>query len=110
MFANVLRIVFFVIALAAAGQVYADADKLKRQGAKVSPLLWALLTFFFLVLALPLYLVLRLTLWQKQTQLAQGLSPRPMGMGRLIVVFLLTAFLLLGALLLLAILASLWMQ
>jgi hypothetical protein len=97
----------FVIALAVANAVYSDADKLKKQGAKVTPGLWAVVAFLFLVIALPLYLLLRITTWRKQIASAKGLPPRPMTAAQVGFVIVLTGVLLLGVLGTLALMASL---
>ena len=55
-----------LIALIIAGLVFNDADKLRLRGVKLSPLLWAILTFLALALALPAYLFLRFTIWRTQ--------------------------------------------
>jgi membrane protease YdiL (CAAX protease family)/tetratricopeptide (TPR) repeat protein len=46
--------------------VYIDARRLSDRGADLSPLLWALVVFLLLVFSLPIYLILRFTVWQRQ--------------------------------------------
>jgi hypothetical protein len=98
----------FVVALGVAAAVYSDADKLKKQAAKVTPGLWAIVVFLFLLIALPLYLLLRITTWRKQIDSAKGLPPRPMTAAQVGLVSVLSGVLLLGILGTLALMASLW--
>jgi len=61
----------FTISLFAAYWVWQDANRLKRNGAKVTPALWALLVFIIWLVSLPLYWLLRRTAWRTY------LSPSP---------------------------------
>jgi hypothetical protein len=91
------RCIGFVVGLVVAIAVYSDAVKLKEQGAKVTPALWAIVIFLFLLIAQPTYLILRTTTWRKQIDLAKGLTPGPMTAGQTALVVVLSAVLLLGA-------------
>ena len=55
-------------AVIAAVLIYKDASSLEERGAQVTPALWAVLAFLALILALPAYLILRLTVWRRQIQ------------------------------------------
>jgi membrane protease YdiL (CAAX protease family)/tetratricopeptide (TPR) repeat protein len=70
----------FLLAIVAAVGVYSDAQKLRARGVRLSPGLWAVLVFMLAMLALPLYLILRFTVWQRQIDAARRLhGSRPIG-------------------------------
>ncbi len=106
--ADALPGIGFWIALAVSVAVYLDAGKLKKQGAKVAPWLWAILVFLILLIALPSYLLLRMTTWRKQIDSAKGLTPRPMTAAEGVFATLLSGLLLLGVGGTLAVMAWLW--
>ena len=102
------RCIGYVVGLVVAIVVYSDAVKLKEQGAKVTPALWAIVVFLFLLIALPTYLLLRTTTWRKQIDLAKGLTPGPMTSVQAVLVVVLSVVLVLGLLGTLALMALLW--
>ena len=97
-----------MVGFVAAIFVYSDAKRLKGDGAKLSPALWAVVVFLFLLLALPLYLILRIITWRRQIISAKGVTPSPLTSGQVAAVCVLSVVLVLGALGTLALMASLW--
>jgi hypothetical protein len=63
---STLRIVAFIIGAVAAAWTYTDATSLRQRGAKLTPGLWAVLSFVAAIIAVPVYLILRFTVWQNQ--------------------------------------------
>ena len=57
---------FFGLAISLFGAywVWQDAKRLKRNGANVTPAVWALLVFLLWLVSLPIYLLLRRTTWR----------------------------------------------
>ncbi|HMF13694.1 MAG TPA: hypothetical protein VKE94_15355 [Gemmataceae bacterium] len=102
------RCIGYVIGLVVAIAVYSDAVKLKEQGAKLTPALWAIVVFLFLLIALPIYLILRNTTWRRQMDLAKGLTPGPMTAAQTGSVVVLSVILVLGVLGTLALMAWMW--
>lgn len=98
----------FLVGLVAAICVYSDANKLRGQGAKLTPALWAIVVFLFLLLALPIYLIFRMTKWRKQIRLSKGEKPIPLTSGEVAAVSLLSVVVALGCLITLAMMALLW--
>lgn len=103
-----MQLIGLLIGLVAAVAVYSDADQLKKQGARVTPFLWAFVVFLFVLIAVPLYVILRYTMWRKQINAAKGLAPQPLSSGEAVLVVVLSGVLLLGILGTLAALAWLW--
>jgi hypothetical protein len=64
-----------VVGLVAGKVVYDDAKRLKEDGAKLAPALWALVVFLSLLLAVPVYLILRITTWRRQIE---GVTASPL--------------------------------
>ncbi|HEV3260520.1 MAG TPA: hypothetical protein VG013_26935 [Gemmataceae bacterium] len=63
-----LRVAVLVVSILVARRVLRDANGLKKRGARLAPPLWAILVFFAWVIALPVYLVLRFTVWKNQVE------------------------------------------
>lgn len=61
-----LRLLGLFLAVLAAVLIYGDAKSLRERGANLSPVLWAVLHFFVLIIALPIYLILRATVWRRE--------------------------------------------
>jgi membrane protease YdiL (CAAX protease family)/tetratricopeptide (TPR) repeat protein len=61
-----------LVAIVLAGMVNADARRLSDRGARLSPGLWAILVFLVWPIVLPLYLLLRYTLWKAQIETARA--------------------------------------
>ena len=97
-----------IVAALVASAVVSDADKLRQKGAKVTPSVWGILVFLLMLIALPIYLILRITTWRKQIDLAQGLAPRPMTTAQVTYVTLLSGVILFGAVVMITLLAWLW--
>jgi hypothetical protein len=74
----------------------------------VTPELWAIIVFALLLITLPIYLLLRITTWQKQIESAKGVTPRPLTPAQVGFVTLLSGALVLGVGGTLALIASLW--
>ncbi|GEM_PF-5349177 len=55
-----------LIKLIIAVLIYIDANKLKKRGLKITPLVWALPTFIFSLLILIFYLIMRYAVWKVQ--------------------------------------------
>ena len=66
---GVLRVVGLVVGVICAVFLYRDATNLKERGARLSPVLWAILGFLFSLLGLALYFTLRSTVWQRHIRL-----------------------------------------
>jgi hypothetical protein len=56
----------FLIPTLVAIAVYKDAASLRERGARLTPGAWAALTWLLLLIVLPIYLVLRWTVWRDQ--------------------------------------------
>src|SRR5262245_48676240 len=75
---NIIRLFGFGISVGLSIWVYTDARSLSERGAKITPVLWAILAFLVWILALPAYLLLRFTIWTKQIRSTAFLqSDRP---------------------------------
>ena len=61
-----LRIIGLVLSASIALVVLRDAHRLRDQGARLSPWAWAALTVGSCGTAIPVYLILRATAWQRQ--------------------------------------------
>jgi len=59
-----LQFIGLAISLFGAYWVWQDANRLKRNGAKVTPVVWTLLVFLFWLVSLPVYWLLRRTMWR----------------------------------------------
>lgn len=55
-----------LVGVIAAVLILRDANGLREQGAKLTPWLWCVLTFLACGLTVPIYLVLRVVLWNHQ--------------------------------------------
>jgi len=97
-----------LVGLVAAIFVYSEANKLKGEGAKLTPALWAIVVFLFVLLALPIYLILRITTWRRQISSAKGVTPSPLTSGQVAAVSVLSVVVVLGGLGTLALMAELW--
>jgi hypothetical protein len=103
-----MGIIGFVIALIVAGFVYSDADNLRKGGARLSPLVWASVVWALCLICLPLYLVLRLTVWRRQIAAAKGPPAQPLSAGQGVAVGALVCVIVFGALLTVGVMAWLW--
>jgi hypothetical protein len=81
---------------------------LRKEGARLSPLAWAFVVWGLCLICLPLYLVLRLTVWKRQVAAAKGLPAQPLTGGQTAAVTALVCFLVVGTVSTLAVLAWLW--
>lgn len=45
---------------------YFEGKRLKNQGAKLSPITWAILVYIFLIIAFPFFMIFRKTKWKKE--------------------------------------------
>ncbi|MEA2602800.1 MAG: hypothetical protein QOF89_3792 [Acidobacteriota bacterium] len=63
---QLIQVAGFFISVFGAWWVGQDANRLKRNGAKVTPGVWAVLVFLLWLVSLPIYLLLRQTLWRSQ--------------------------------------------
>jgi hypothetical protein len=61
-----VRIVGLLVVAVIALLVLRDANGLRERGAKLTPWLWAVLTVIACGLAVPIYLILRRSLWSRQ--------------------------------------------
>jgi hypothetical protein len=77
-----LRVIGLAVAVAAAVFVLRDANALRDRGVRLTPVAWAGLTFCACGLALPMYLVLRFTIWQRQANLRERGEPGELAAGR----------------------------
>ena len=100
----------FLVSVVAAWFVHSDADKLRQQGARVTPWLWAIVVLLFVLVPLPIYLILRVTTWRKQIELAKGLTPSPMTARQIVFVILLLGAFLLVVIGILATIVEGWMS
>jgi hypothetical protein len=103
-----MGIIGFVIALIVAGFVYSDADNLRKGGARLSPLVWAFVVWAMCLICLPLYLVLRLTVWRRQIAAAKGLPAQPLSAGQGVAVGALVCVIVFGTLLTVGVMALAW--
>lgn len=60
----VLQFLGLAVSLFGAYWVWQDASRLKRNGASVTPAVWAILVFLLWLVTLPIYLLLRRTTWR----------------------------------------------
>lgn len=61
----VIRFAGLIVAILVARWVYHDATRLKQNGADITPGLWTTVVFLLCFLGLPIYGVLRWTLWRR---------------------------------------------
>ncbi len=66
MYLELISLVTLIFSVLLAGWVYADADKLRRCGVRLSPIVWAILTFLFWILGLPAYFLMKRLVWNQQ--------------------------------------------
>jgi hypothetical protein len=63
---------FFGLAVSLFGAywVWQDSNRLKRNGAHLTPAVWTLVVFLFWLVSLPIYLLLRRTTWRSHVSSA----------------------------------------
>ena len=66
-----VRFLGLAISLFSAYWVWQDSNRLKRNGANITPSVWAILVFLLWLVSFPVYLLLRRTTWRSQMSALQ---------------------------------------